>query len=253
RSHAQPLRRPATPPGSWFRAAQAIDNPLAAYLPKSATFEARPRPGKAISSTTPPLRCQLECRRADDVSADDRDVIMQLISDNMSALYAESSWGWKEREKKREIFDDRHYFLLARRTPTKSWLDWLILDLIWTSIAPCSIATNCQGQRLGKFLLLSMQIMATGRARMAKLKWSPCSKPNERHAVKFPSTTCLSTLRTAVAVNRDQFLPPVCQQDACTLTRQLKAVSTLCGPNQRKDYHIEEVCEELFYMERGDM
>uniref|UniRef100_A0A1I8GAZ1 N-alpha-acetyltransferase 40 n=3 Tax=Macrostomum lignano TaxID=282301 RepID=A0A1I8GAZ1_9PLAT len=170
------------------RAAQAIDNPLAAYLPKSATFEARPRPGKAISSTTPPLRCQLECRRADDVSADDRDVIMQLISDNMSALYAESSWGWKEREKKREIFDDRHYFLLARRDSDKKLVGLANIRFDLDFNAPVlycyelQVRSDCQGQGLGKFLLLSMQIMAT-RARMAKLMVT-VFKANER-TLKF--------------------------------------------------------------------
>ncbi|PAA85603.1 hypothetical protein BOX15_Mlig002979g3, partial [Macrostomum lignano] len=53
-----------------------------------------------------------------------------------------------------------------------------------------------------------------------------------------------------VAVNRDQFLPPVCNKMLHT-DGQLK-LFYVGGPNQRKDYHIEEG-EELFYMERGDM
>ncbi|KAE8600631.1 hypothetical protein XENTR_v10013338 [Xenopus tropicalis] len=49
--------------------------------------------------------------------------------------------------------------------------------------------------------------------------------------------------------NREYFLPPVCNK--LMQNHQLK-VMFVGGPNQRKDYHIEEG-EELFYQVQGDM
>ena len=52
-----------------------------------------------------------------------------------------------------------------------------------------------------------------------------------------------------IAENEKFFLPPVCNK--MMHNTQLK-VFYVGGPNQRKDYHLEEG-EELFYMRRGDM
>ena len=49
--------------------------------------------------------------------------------------------------------------------------------------------------------------------------------------------------------NEKFFLPPVCNK--MMHNTQLK-VFYVGGPNQRKDYHLEEG-EELFYMRKGDM
>ncbi|XP_054154128.1 3-hydroxyanthranilate 3,4-dioxygenase-like [Oppia nitens] len=49
--------------------------------------------------------------------------------------------------------------------------------------------------------------------------------------------------------NKQYFLPPICNK--LLYTNQLK-VFFVGGPNQRKDYHIEEG-EELFYQIKGDM
>nr|XP_002119902.1 3-hydroxyanthranilate 3,4-dioxygenase-like [Ciona intestinalis] len=52
-----------------------------------------------------------------------------------------------------------------------------------------------------------------------------------------------------VSENKSQFLPPVCNKMMHNM--QLK-IMCIGGPNQRKDYHIEEG-EEFFYMIKGDM
>ncbi|XP_002119902.2 3-hydroxyanthranilate 3,4-dioxygenase-like [Ciona intestinalis] len=52
-----------------------------------------------------------------------------------------------------------------------------------------------------------------------------------------------------VSENKAQFLPPVCNKMMHNM--QLK-IMCIGGPNQRKDYHIEEG-EEFFYMIKGDM
>ncbi|XP_037017984.2 3-hydroxyanthranilate 3,4-dioxygenase [Artibeus jamaicensis] len=56
-------------------------------------------------------------------------------------------------------------------------------------------------------------------------------------------------VRTWVAENRASFLPPVCNK---LLHQEQLKVMFIGGPNNRKDYHIEEG-EEVFYQLEGDM
>ncbi|XP_061481357.1 3-hydroxyanthranilate 3,4-dioxygenase isoform X3 [Rhineura floridana] len=59
----------------------------------------------------------------------------------------------------------------------------------------------------------------------------------------------LVNVRKWVEENRAAFLPPVCNK---LMHRHQLNVMFVGGPNQRKDYHIEEG-EELFYQLEGDM
>uniref|UniRef100_A0A8C5T2Q4 3-hydroxyanthranilate 3,4-dioxygenase n=1 Tax=Laticauda laticaudata TaxID=8630 RepID=A0A8C5T2Q4_LATLA len=59
----------------------------------------------------------------------------------------------------------------------------------------------------------------------------------------------LVNVKKWVEENKDTFLPPVCNK--LMHHRQLN-IMFVGGPNQRKDYHIEEG-EELFYQLQGDM
>lgn len=49
--------------------------------------------------------------------------------------------------------------------------------------------------------------------------------------------------------NQEDFVPPVCNK--CMFSDQLK-VFYVGGPNQRKDFHLEEG-EEFFFQRKGDM
>lgn len=49
--------------------------------------------------------------------------------------------------------------------------------------------------------------------------------------------------------NQEDFVPPVCNK--CMFSEQLK-VFYVGGPNQRKDFHLEEG-EEFFFQRKGDM
>ena len=40
---------------------------------------------------------------------------MDLTSRNMKSLYEKSHWGWNEANKKKELFDDAAWYLLAKR------------------------------------------------------------------------------------------------------------------------------------------
>ncbi|XP_048790773.1 3-hydroxyanthranilate 3,4-dioxygenase [Lagopus muta] len=59
----------------------------------------------------------------------------------------------------------------------------------------------------------------------------------------------LVNVRRWIEENRAAFLPPVCNK---LMHRYQMNVMFVGGPNERKDYHIEEG-EELFYQVKGDM
>ncbi|NXX61722.1 3HAO dioxygenase, partial [Scopus umbretta] len=59
----------------------------------------------------------------------------------------------------------------------------------------------------------------------------------------------LVNVRKWIEENKAAFLPPVCNK---LMHRHQLNVMFVGGPNERKDYHIEEG-EELFYQVEGDM
>ncbi|XP_061225692.1 3-hydroxyanthranilate 3,4-dioxygenase isoform X3 [Neopsephotus bourkii] len=59
----------------------------------------------------------------------------------------------------------------------------------------------------------------------------------------------LINVRKWIEDNKSAFLPPVCNK---LMHRHQLSVMFVGGPNERKDYHIEEG-EELFYQVKGDM
>ncbi|XP_057254527.1 3-hydroxyanthranilate 3,4-dioxygenase isoform X3 [Pezoporus wallicus] len=59
----------------------------------------------------------------------------------------------------------------------------------------------------------------------------------------------LVNVRKWIEDNKSAFLPPVCNK---LMHRHQLSVMFVGGPNERKDYHIEEG-EELFYQVKGDM
>ncbi|KAH0622743.1 hypothetical protein JD844_025328 [Phrynosoma platyrhinos] len=61
--------------------------------------------------------------------------------------------------------------------------------------------------------------------------------------------TMLVNIKKWVEENRAAFLPPVCNK---LMHRHQLNIMFVGGPNERKDYHIEEG-EELFYQLEGDM
>lgn len=44
----------------------------------------------------------------------DKNLILDLLVRNMKTLYEESSWGWNEKNKREEMFEDAAWYLLAK-------------------------------------------------------------------------------------------------------------------------------------------
>lgn len=82
-------------------AANAIGDPMSLVAP----FKKYDRNGLMLS---------IDCHKMPDCDKDTVEWAFNLLSTNMKSLYEESNWGWKEREKREEITDDRALLLVAR-------------------------------------------------------------------------------------------------------------------------------------------
>ncbi|XP_072102115.1 N-alpha-acetyltransferase 40 isoform X1 [Mobula birostris] len=56
----------------------------------------------------------IECRRVSDLDSSTVDWAVDLTRTNMQAMYEQSEWGWKDREKREEMTDERAWYLVAR-------------------------------------------------------------------------------------------------------------------------------------------
>ncbi|CAB1351356.1 unnamed protein product, partial [Coregonus sp. 'balchen'] len=80
-----------------------MDDPLAAFP----IFKKYDRNG---------LNLQIECKRVSTFNPISVEWAYELTRTNMQTLYEQSEWGWKEREKRDEMNDERAWYLLARDT-----------------------------------------------------------------------------------------------------------------------------------------
>ncbi|XP_070578837.1 N-alpha-acetyltransferase 40-like [Ptychodera flava] len=60
------------------------------------------------------LNLIIECVRVTELDRDTTDWAFNLTKVNMQDLYESSSWGWKDRDKKEELTDDRAWYVIAR-------------------------------------------------------------------------------------------------------------------------------------------
>jgi len=60
------------------------------------------------------LSYALTTQPVDKIDESTRDWIMELMITNMKASYEKASWGWKESEKKKELFEDNARYLIAK-------------------------------------------------------------------------------------------------------------------------------------------
>ncbi|KAG7497409.1 N-alpha-acetyltransferase 40 [Solea senegalensis] len=82
-------------------AANKLDDPLTAFP----AFKKYDRNG---------LNLQIECKRVTTLNPLSVEWAFELTRANMQTLYEQSEWGWKEREKREEMNDERAWYLLAR-------------------------------------------------------------------------------------------------------------------------------------------
>uniref|UniRef100_A0A7N4PAM7 N-alpha-acetyltransferase 40 n=1 Tax=Sarcophilus harrisii TaxID=9305 RepID=A0A7N4PAM7_SARHA len=81
-------------------AANKLEDPLEAFP----VFKKYDRNGLNIS---------IECKRVSGLEPATVDWAFDLTKSNMQTLYEQSEWGWKDREKREEMTDDRAWYLIA--------------------------------------------------------------------------------------------------------------------------------------------
>ncbi|KAM6435242.1 N-alpha-acetyltransferase 40 isoform 3-T3 [Liasis olivaceus] len=59
------------------------------------------------------LNVSIECKRVSSLDPATLDWAFELTKTNMQTLYEQSEWGWKDREKREEMTDDRAWYLIA--------------------------------------------------------------------------------------------------------------------------------------------
>uniref|UniRef100_A0A8B9EKK1 N-alpha-acetyltransferase 40, NatD catalytic subunit n=1 Tax=Anser cygnoides TaxID=8845 RepID=A0A8B9EKK1_ANSCY len=82
-------------------AANKLEDPLEAFP----VFKKYDRNGLDVA---------IECRRGAGLEPATLEWAFELTKSNMQTLYEQSEWGWKEREKREELADDRAWYLIAR-------------------------------------------------------------------------------------------------------------------------------------------
>ncbi|CAH1793077.1 unnamed protein product [Owenia fusiformis] len=60
------------------------------------------------------LSITLECKKRPTCKDEDVEWAFQLTKQNMKTLYEKSEWGWKDTEKREEMFEDAAWYLFAR-------------------------------------------------------------------------------------------------------------------------------------------
>ncbi|CAN0316166.1 unnamed protein product [Lampetra planeri] len=134
------------------RAANQLQDPLASWP----LFQKYDRNG---------MNVQIECRRVVDLDSATLDWAFSLTKENMQALYEQSEWGWKEREKQEEMRDERAWYLLARDgAGAPLGFSHFRFDTDWgEEILYCyeiQLEGRARRRGLGKFLMQVLQLIA---------------------------------------------------------------------------------------------
>ncbi|XP_066426833.1 N-alpha-acetyltransferase 40 isoform X1 [Molothrus aeneus] len=112
------------------------------------------------------LDVSIECRRVSGLEPSTLDWAFELTKANMQSLYEQSEWGWKEREKRAELRDERSWFLLAREAPGARPVAFSSFRFdveCGDEVLYCyevQLESRVRRRGLGKFLLQILQLVA---------------------------------------------------------------------------------------------
>jgi len=111
------------------------------------------------------LNAKISCVRRTDMSDEDMKLVFDLTKTNMQAIY-ESSWGWNDKTKRRELDEDRMWFLMARDGSSGKLLAFVSFrfDIDYEEpVVYCyeiQLSLEVQRKGLGKFLMQVLQLFA---------------------------------------------------------------------------------------------
>ncbi|XP_064359216.1 N-alpha-acetyltransferase 40 [Dromaius novaehollandiae] len=119
------------------------------------------------------LNLSIECKRVAGLDRATVDWAFELTKSNMQALYERSEWGWKEREKRQELTDERAWFLVARDAAARpvAFSHFRFDVEAGDEVLYCyevQLESRVRRRGLGKFLLQILQLVANS-TRMKKV------------------------------------------------------------------------------------
>ncbi|XP_078061241.1 N-alpha-acetyltransferase 40 [Mustelus asterias] len=133
--------------------ANKLDDPLASFP----AFKKYDRNGMNIV---------IECKRIADLDTSTVDWAVELTKTNMQTMYEQSEWGWKDREKKEEMTDERAWYLVAREgdSATPAAFSHFRFDVeCGEEVLYCyevQLESRVRRKGLGKFLMQILQLLA---------------------------------------------------------------------------------------------
>ncbi|XP_054039959.1 N-alpha-acetyltransferase 40 isoform X2 [Rissa tridactyla] len=132
-------------------AANKLEDPLEAFP----VFKKYDRNGLNVS---------IECKRVSGLEPATLEWAFDLTKANMQTLYEQSEWGWKEREKREELRDDRAWYLIAREPTGPVAFSHFRFDVeCGDEVLYCyevQLESRVRRRGLGKFLLQILQLVA---------------------------------------------------------------------------------------------
>ncbi|XP_053908462.1 N-alpha-acetyltransferase 40 isoform X4 [Cuculus canorus] len=111
------------------------------------------------------LNVAIECKRGSGLEPATLEWAFELTKANMQSLYEQSEWGWKEREKREELRDERAWYLIARDSATGpvAFSHFRFDVECGDEVLYCyevQLESRVRRRGLGKFLLQILQLVA---------------------------------------------------------------------------------------------
>nr|XP_015290037.2 N-alpha-acetyltransferase 40 isoform X2 [Macaca fascicularis] len=111
------------------------------------------------------LNVSIECKRVSGLEPATVDWAFDLTKTNMQTMYEQSEWGWKDREKREEMTDDRAWYLIAwENSSVPVAFSHFRFDVeCGDEVLYCyevQLESKVRRKGLGKFLIQILQLMA---------------------------------------------------------------------------------------------
>ncbi|XP_061462278.1 N-alpha-acetyltransferase 40 isoform X2 [Rhineura floridana] len=111
------------------------------------------------------LNISIDCKRGSSLDPATLDWAFELTKTNMQTLYEQSEWGWKDREKRDEMTDDRAWYLIALEDGSLpvAFSHFRFDVECGDEVLYCyevQLESKVRRKGLGKFLIQILQLMA---------------------------------------------------------------------------------------------
>lgn len=129
---------------------------------------------------------QIRSCKAQDLKSAQKAVMMDILRDNMRIMYEAAGWGWKEVDKRKEVFDRRSRFLFISDPATESILAYTVFRFEWDDedepeypVVYCyELQVHQSAQKMGMGLVLMQMLQAIAKHLKFRKTALTCFKAN---------------------------------------------------------------------------